>query len=208
LSAARACFAEQSFAVTTNRDIALRAGVTPAAIYQYFDSKLALYAAAAREAVIEVTAHMRAHVANHESMAVALREIVLSLLALQHRDPLLPPFFAALHFEALRNPAIAQAIKPDREAILSVMAEVVQGGVRNGEIDAADVPRVAGMFIACTIGLSQLATTLGGQRIADAARAYGQLLDGTLFRAATPRARRKQRTRATPTRPKLAKSPQ
>jgi AcrR family transcriptional regulator len=195
LSAARACFAEQSFAVTTNRDIAERAGVTPGAIYQYFDSKLALYAAAAREAVVDVVAQMRAHVSVHASTAVALREIVLSLLALQNRDSSLPPFFAALHFESVRNPAIARAIKPDREAILAVMAEVVLAGARSGEIDPLDVPRVVSMFIACTLGLSQLATTIGSEQIADAAKAFGELLDGTLFRAASARAKRPTRAK-------------
>lgn len=182
LSAARACFASQGFAVTTNRDIAERAGVTAAAIYQYFDSKLALYVAAAREAVVEIAQHMRAHIAADGSAAAALREIVLSLLAMHDRDPSLTPFFAALRFEAQRNPEIARAIKPDRDEILSVMAEVVRFGVRRGELDAADVARVVSMFIACTTGLSQFATPLGRERFADAVAAYAELLDGTLFR--------------------------
>ena len=50
-------------ALTTNRDIALIAGITPAAIYQYFDSKVALYVTAALEAVAEVAAHMRTRAA-------------------------------------------------------------------------------------------------------------------------------------------------
>jgi AcrR family transcriptional regulator len=193
LSAARASFAARGFAVTTNRDIAERAGVTAGAIYQYFDSKLALYAAAAREAVIEIAAHMRVHIGTDPSTAIALREIVLSLLAMQDRDPSLPPFFAAMHFEAQRNPAIGQAIKRDREEIVSVMVEVAQSGVRSGDIDAKDVPRVVSMFIACTVGLSQFATALGPERLADATTAYAALLDGTLFRR--PRARPKPKAK-------------
>jgi AcrR family transcriptional regulator len=182
LSAARASFGSQGFAVTTNRDIAELAGVTPAAIYQYFDSKLALYAAAAREAVIDVAQHMRAHIAAGGSAAASLHEIVLSLLAMHDRDPSLTPFFAALRFEGQRNPEIARAIKPDLDEIIKVMAEVVQFGVDNGEIDTADVPRVITMFIACTAGLSQFATVLGRKRFAEAVAAYAELLDGTLFR--------------------------
>jgi AcrR family transcriptional regulator len=189
LSAARACFGSQGFAVTTNRDIAERAGVTPPAIYQYFDSKLALYTAAAREAVIDVAQHMRPHIAAGGSAAASLREIILSLLAMHDRDPSLTPFFAALRFEAQRNPEIDRAIKPDRDEILSVMAEVLKFGVGNGELDAADVPRVITMFIACTVGLSQFATVLGRELFADAVAAYAELLDGTLFRPPTPKRR-------------------
>jgi AcrR family transcriptional regulator len=196
LSAARACFGSQGFAVTTNRAIADHAGVTPAAIYQYFDSKLALYATAAREAVVDIAGHMRAHIATDGSAALALREILLSLLAMHDRDPSLTPFFAAMRFEAQRNPAIAQAIQADRDEILSVMAKVVQFGVGSGEIDTADLPRVVTMFIACIMGLSQFATSLDRDRFADAVAAYGELLDGSLFRRspAKPkrRAKRKQ----------------
>src|ERR1700755_626757 len=76
LSAARACFGAQGFAGTSNRDIADLAGLTPGALYQSFESKLALYAAAARDAVEEITAHLRKQVATDRSTAAVLREVV------------------------------------------------------------------------------------------------------------------------------------
>jgi AcrR family transcriptional regulator len=197
--AARACFAERGFAVTTNRDIADRAGVTPAAIYQYFDSKLALYLATTREAVADVAAHMRAHIATDDSTAGALRGIVLSLLALHDADPSLTPFFAALRFDQQRNAEIAKAIKPDRDELLMAMAEVIRLGVDRGELDAADVPRAVAMFVSCIIGLSQLATLLGREQFADAVEAFAQLLDGSLFRPPKPRRKRSRTRRRSPT---------
>ncbi|MFI5307930.1 MAG: TetR/AcrR family transcriptional regulator [Polyangiales bacterium] len=197
MKAARACFAQRGFAVTTNRDIADQAGVTAAAIYQYFDSKLALYLATTREAVADVAAHMRAHIATDDSTAGSLRGIVLSLLALHDADPSLTPFFAALRFELQRNPEIAKAIKPDRDELLLAMTEVVQLGVGRGELLAADVPRVVAMFVTCVIGLSQLATLLEHEQFAEAVGAFAQLLEGSLFR--TPKRRRKpSRTRRRP----------
>jgi AcrR family transcriptional regulator len=199
LSAARTCFGSQGFVVTTNRDIADRAGVTPAAIYQYFDSKLALYATAAREAVIDIAGHMRAHIATDGSAARALRGVLLSLLAMHERDPSLTPFFAAMRFEAQRSPEIAQAIAADRNEILAVMAKVVEFGVGSGEIDAAAMPRVITMFIACVMGLSQFSTGFGREYFAEAVTAYAELLDGSLFRrpppTAKPRATRKPPSR-------------
>ncbi len=190
LRAARACFAERGFALTTNREIAGCAGVTAAAIYQYFDSKLALYLATARDAVADVAAHIRAHAATGDSTAGALREVVLSLLALHDADPSLTPFFSGLRFELQRNPEIAKAIKADRDELLLAMVEVVQRGVARGDLDAADVPRVSAMFIACIIGLSQLATLIGREPFAGTVQAFAQLLDGSLLPRPKPRRKR------------------
>src|SRR5207245_110662 len=52
--AARVCFARTGYANTTNKDIADHAGITAAAIYQYFDSKTALYVETARDAQAEL----------------------------------------------------------------------------------------------------------------------------------------------------------
>jgi AcrR family transcriptional regulator len=192
--AARACFAARGFAATTNRDIAERAGVTPAAIYPYFESKLALYIATVREAVADLVAHMRPHIASdasERSTATTLRDLMLSLLAMHDRDPTLTPFFAVLRFEVQRSREIAKAIKPDRDELLATIAKVVQAGVVRGELDAADVPRVVAMFIGCMTGLSQLATALGPEHFTGAVTAFAEVLDGSLFRKPEPRRARR-----------------
>src|SRR5262245_14790944 len=48
LASACECFGKRGYDITTNRDIGERAGVTAAALYQYFDSKLSLYVAAVK----------------------------------------------------------------------------------------------------------------------------------------------------------------
>src|SRR5882672_7605107 len=92
LLSARICFALKGFGVATNREIAERAGVTAAAIYQYFDSKVTLYVTAAREAIADVAAHMRARAVGEDSAAAAMSGMVTNLLLVHERDPSLAAF--------------------------------------------------------------------------------------------------------------------
>src|SRR6185295_14928897 len=64
LEAARACFAQRGYGATTNREIADKAALTPAALYQYFDSKLALFMATVRDAESVLTPRYRTAIAD------------------------------------------------------------------------------------------------------------------------------------------------
>jgi AcrR family transcriptional regulator len=179
LRAARTCFASKGFGVATNRDIAERAGVTPAAIYQYFDSKVALYVAAARETAAEVAADMRVGAAEGENVADALSGIVRRLLVLHEEDPSRGAFLAALPSELQRHPEIARQLTRGPKELDDIMAAVVARGVASGEIDADDAGGVADMFIACMMGLSQHAALHGRSR--PGASVFAALLEGRLF---------------------------
>ena len=50
LKAARVCFAAYGYSDASNKQIADEAGLTPAAIYNHFDSKSQLFAAAVEDA--------------------------------------------------------------------------------------------------------------------------------------------------------------
>lgn len=189
LSAARICFARKGFGLATNQDIAQHAGVTPAAIYQYFDSKLALYVATAREAMAEVAAQMRVPAADESSVAAAMSSMVMSLLAVHEKDPTLSAFLSVLPSELQRHPELADHITPGRGDVSAIMAGVVERAVAGGELDAKDAVRAAEMFIACMMGLSQYAVLKGRGR--PTATAFADLLAGRLFtrrpRAARPK---------------------
>jgi len=179
LLAARICFARKGFSVTTNRDIADHAGVTPAALYQYFDSKVALYAAAANEAVAIVTRHMREQAVQEHGAIATLGAIVRSLLALHERDPSLAEFLSALPGELQRHPELARSFVPGRgDDLPKVMGEIVERAVTLGEIEERDARRVAEMFVACMMGLSQYAIFVGDGT--NAATCFADLLEGHL----------------------------
>jgi AcrR family transcriptional regulator len=188
LRSARICFALKGFGESTNRDIAERAGVTAPAIYQYFDSKVELYVTAAGEAIADVAVHMRAQAASEHGAAAALGAIVISLLGLHEKDPSLAAFLSAVPSELRRHPEIARRFRPDRSDVSEILITLVQRAVAAGELDPADAGRVAEMFIACMLGLSQYAAFHDRGR--PVATAFAELLEGRLFKrlARTPRA--------------------
>jgi AcrR family transcriptional regulator len=187
LRAARVCFARRGFAVTTNRDIADLADVTPAALYQYFDSKVALYAAVAHEAAATVASHMRSQTVAQDSAVASLAAIVRSLIALHEQDRSLAAFLSALPGELQRHPELAQSFVPSRDAALSTaMGAIVERAVAHGELPARDALRAGEMFIACMMGLSQYAVFVRDG--AQPATAFADLLEGRLFARAKPRA--------------------
>jgi AcrR family transcriptional regulator len=60
LAAARSAFIELGLEGASLREIARRAGYTPGALYRYFDSKEAVYAALLAESLERLNAHVRA----------------------------------------------------------------------------------------------------------------------------------------------------
>src|SRR5271154_1961881 len=76
LRAARERFARAGYAGTTNKDIADVAGITAAAIYQYFDSKTALYVATVKDAQAELVPEFEQAIAEETSTRAAFRALL------------------------------------------------------------------------------------------------------------------------------------
>jgi AcrR family transcriptional regulator len=199
LKAARVCFASKGFDLATNRDIAELAGITAAAIYQYFDSKAALYATTAREAIAEVAEHMRVYAnANADAgVAAGLSHITRGLLAVHLQDPSVAPFLMAMPTELQRHPEIARELQPNIDTVPSGVMTLVQRGVKSGEIDRADTGQIVRMYIACLMGLTHFAVIFGPDEGARAAKAFTDLLGGGLLPRAAGK-RGKKRVRQTP----------
>src|SRR5579883_3419414 len=150
LRAARECFARTGYASTTNKDIADSAGITAAAIYQYFDSKTALYMATVEGAQAELVPEFRAVLAKNLPARATFRELLAASARIHARDPSLSAFLSALPVELRREPEIASAVAAAPGDVVAVVAEMVDRGVRNKEIARADAPHVVAVFLACT----------------------------------------------------------
>ncbi len=189
LAAARTCFSRFGYAQCTNREIAEEAGVTTAAIYLYFDSKSALYAATVRQAYEELLPHYR-----EASQAPTLRagfQMVLAASEPLHRnDPSLAAFFSALPVEMRRHRELAGVINDEGQGVVRLFADLIGLGVRNREISAADAPHVLSLFIACTLGLSLFITSIDSSQFGGIIAAFNALIRGTLF--TEPRKKRRR----------------
>jgi AcrR family transcriptional regulator len=182
LRAARERFASAGYAGTTNKDIADRAGITAAAIYQYFDSKTALYVATVKDAQAELVPEFERAIATEKSTRAAFKALLAASARLHVRDPSLAAFLSSLPVEMQREPSVAEAMAAEPSPVLEVVARMVDRGVRSREIARRDGPRVVAVFLACTMGLSLYAATMGGDDFPETMKAFLALLDGGLVR--------------------------
>jgi AcrR family transcriptional regulator len=141
LNAAAGAFADRGFHATTTRDIASRAGLSPAGVYVHFDSKEALLYALSRrghEAALDL---VRTSAGGSGSPVDRVRR-VMSAFAAWHAE----------HFEVARvvQYEFPHLLLRHRDEVLAlrkeideVVRELIEDGVASGEFEVADVPDTA-----------------------------------------------------------------
>lgn len=179
LSAARACFADQGYAATTNRTIADRAGLTAAAVYHHFGKKPELMLAvhrATEERYLGRIQRAVAGAADFSGKVVALLDVIHETAK---QDPEMLFFYAVAQDEARRHPEL-RAIQEDR-TFPRMFAELVDSGVQEGVIAPADAPRARGAIAAVGAGLAMLARDMGVEAHRTVTEGSKQLLLGELL---------------------------
>jgi AcrR family transcriptional regulator len=81
LDAALALFVEKGFAATRLEDVALRAGLSKAAIYLYFEDKTALFQGVVRQAIASNLGTVEAMLGNHRGAVADLLPRILEFMA-------------------------------------------------------------------------------------------------------------------------------
>jgi AcrR family transcriptional regulator len=138
LRAAAEAFADRGFHATSTRDIASRAGLSPAGVYVHFSSKEELLYQLSREGHVAARDMLVAAAAGASTPTEALRAIMGT--------------FAQWHAEHFRVARIVQyefgnltaehrdAVLGLRKEIDAVVRRVVSDGVAAGEFDVEDIP--------------------------------------------------------------------
>jgi AcrR family transcriptional regulator len=189
LQAARDCFARTGYAGTTNKDIADLAGITAAAIYQYFDSKTALYLATVHAAEAELVPEFEEAIANERTTRAAFRALLAASARLHAREPSLAAFLSSLPVEIRREPSVAEAMASAPSPVLGIFLRMVERGVKAREIAPRDAPRAVAVFVACTMGFSLYAATIESSDFVATMDAFLALIDGGLVRERSDRKR-------------------
>jgi AcrR family transcriptional regulator len=181
LDAARDCFVHAGYERATNRDVAAAAGVTAGAIYQYFDSKTALYLAVVNETIDALAPRLTEVTANTSSARSALSALVREAMSSEGRNLKAAAFLAGIPIEMQRHPEIASGLVARPGSFFSIVLDVVARGVKSQEIAADKAERVVTVTIAAFIGLSVYSTTVGDKLAESATQGFIELLEGTLF---------------------------
>ena len=153
LDAARACFAREGFHATSMSDVLREAELSAGAVYRYFPSKEAIILAIAEEALAGLAEIFEA--GSEQDDPPPPDELMGQ--AFQMLDDLGERGFSRLAIqiwsEALRSPAIAEALREAYAGVRASMRGLVRAYQAQGRIDeAADVDDVARVLVAIVPG--------------------------------------------------------
>ena len=182
LAAARACFAKDGYDKTTNKEIAEAAGLTTGAIYHYFDSKPALFAAVATETSELIRREFLDALQDTGPTFVGQVTAIWDRAATLHESDRSYAGFAMISpIERLRHEEIP--VEVVGHAPHEVLREIVTSARARGELAAdLDDETVLNVLVVITLGLAQSAAA--SDSVEDHRRtteAFRRVLDGTLL---------------------------
>jgi len=180
LDAARTCFAAAGYNATSNKDIALQAGITPGSIYHHFDNKADLFLSVHRDLQQAVVSQCRAAIEGRETFIEAAMSLLDAVADIQLNIPSYSKFNAVVRTEASRNPDIEVA-REDQEwrAFYDGLAKL---GVQTGEVDADNERAVRTIFATLILGLTHHSAEASRKAHEEAIRGVKMLLQGTLIK--------------------------
>ncbi|MGL4177357.1 MAG: TetR/AcrR family transcriptional regulator [Dermatophilaceae bacterium] len=171
--AAADAFAEHGFPATTTRDIASRAGLSPAGVYVHFASKEELLFELSRRGHARGRDLLVAAAASAATPTDALRAIVggFSRWHAEHHQLGRIVQFEFRHLRADHRDEVLTL----RKEIDEVVAEVLRAGVATGEFDVADVNGTALALLSMAVDVSRWYAPGMRRTPADLERSYGEL---------------------------------
>ena len=154
LAAALDLFAEKGFSATRMEDVASRAGISKAAIYLYFEDKMALLRALVNEMAGANIEMASAIVAQHEGPVSPLLRTILAFMALQLQETRFPELLKVVISESRAHPDVGRLYL---DSVIAKGLPLLEGLIRRGmasdefrELDAAHAVKaiIAPMLLA------------------------------------------------------------
>ncbi len=133
LEAAAGCFVRRGFHQTGMQEICAAAGMSPGALYRYFDSKDAIIQAIAEAEQQENTALLTALAESRDPVA-GLQAVAESVL-LAYADPDEGRLAVEVLAEAARNPLVAEGFARNLAEMKAGVAAALEAGQAEGTVD-------------------------------------------------------------------------
>lgn len=185
LREARLAFTTRGYDNTTNREISAGAGITAAAIYHYFPSKVDLFVAVYDDVQAKVYDAFDVAVAQHDTFLKKFDAIFDTMLELGNEDPMLASFVVGVVTEAEHHPDLREALKQVSPRNQSFLASLCLQAQQRGELPEALPVQTAVDVIAGVIGgFARLSVTVRDrQRLRSVAKVYKNMARNALARA-------------------------
>ena len=186
LREARLAFTTRGFDNTTNREISAGAGITAAAIYHYFPSKVELFVAVYDDVQMKVYGAFEAAVAQRETFLEKFDAIFDTMLELGDEDSMLASFVVGVVTEAEHHPDLAEALKkvaPRNNTFLTSLC--IEAQSRRELPESLRVQVAVDVMAGVIGGFARLSVTVRDrQRLRSVANVYKNMARNSLSRAA------------------------
>lgn len=154
LDAARRTFADLGWEVATNRHVADKAGVTGAALYHYFDSKLDMYIAVYDDAQELVAKEFAAASAMSDTFVGQFEAMLDTAHRMNQQDQSLARFLESARVDIDRHPELQKGLKGRRRVGDEIVAGLVETGRATGELADGTEQQATAVIRAILIGLN------------------------------------------------------
>lgn len=158
IDVARRLFADCGYAVATTRMVAEEAGVTSAALYHYYPSKLDLYVAVQLDCRDRVIARIGPAISGGATFIDRAMGLLDATRVMNHEDPTLARFLASARVDVLRRPELVEALREGGNWWAEMVASIVDHGVATGEIPVDHRELTEAFMLSLLIGLTATAT--------------------------------------------------
>ncbi len=152
---ARRLFAERGYGGVTNKELAAASGITTAALYHYFESKLDLYVAVHRDMQRRVYGRFIEAVDASETFRGQFEGMLEAAHRMNVDDHTLALFVGMVRIDMRRFPEIAERLAEADSARDEFFVNIVDTGVATGEVQPADRERLVEFIRIVLIGLTE-----------------------------------------------------
>jgi AcrR family transcriptional regulator len=120
--------------VTTNKHVAAKAGITSAALYHYFDSKLAMYLDVFDDVEAFVDVRFETAIASSDTFVGRFRAVLEAAYEMNRADPSLARFLGSARVDIARHTDLRAAIEDHRRPGQEIVRQLIETGLATGEI--------------------------------------------------------------------------
>ena len=181
---ARRSFATEGFDATTNKCLAKSVGITTAAIYHYFPSKIDMYVAVFMDVQKMVSKTIEDSVSIDRDITQNISNMVDALAALTRREPAVVSFVLSVSAEAHRRPELMKAVMPFGGQIGGILLTLSEWAVERGEVNPEiSAQSLEDMLMVVLAGLARFNMVYrDAKRTAELIRSMKLMLSGVAFK--------------------------
>ncbi len=153
-------FAINGYGRTTNKDVAVRAGITTGALYYYFDSKLAMYLTVYWELAALVNERLNSAMHQESTFAGKFRAVMEAVYQMNREDPSIARFLGTVRVDRMRHEELRSAIPHSPGEGANLVAPMVDAGIEFGEIDPERREVIEAVMRTIFVGLTDVSAQM------------------------------------------------